>query len=124
MDFYVVMGRPGNRVARRRRATSRVGPQHRVTKDESIKWFQTTVHACFSFLCFATHCILTDFPFSMTVSSLTSKRPHFVHRSGKNNKNKTKTQTDWFLRVEAKHGKTFVACVRVKNDKCAVRSSR
>merc|ERR1712151_22016 len=32
MDFYVVLGRNGNRVARRRRCKSRVGPGHRVTK--------------------------------------------------------------------------------------------
>ncbi len=36
MDFYVVLERPGYRVARRRR-TARVGVQHRVTKDDAIK---------------------------------------------------------------------------------------
>mmetsp|Transcript_14922 Transcript_14922/g.45040 ORF Transcript_14922/g.45040 Transcript_14922/m.45040 type:complete len:180 (+) Transcript_14922:72-611(+) len=41
MDFYVVLDRPGYRVSRRRRAVSRVGIQHRVTKDDAIKWFQT-----------------------------------------------------------------------------------
>jgi len=40
MDFYVVLGRPGFRVTRRRRARGKVGLQHRVTKDESIKWFE------------------------------------------------------------------------------------
>ena len=38
MDFYVVLERPGYRVARRRRIHSRVGVQHRVTKDDAIKW--------------------------------------------------------------------------------------
>jgi large subunit ribosomal protein L11e len=38
MDFYVVLERPGYRVARRRRILSRVGVQHRVTKDDAIKW--------------------------------------------------------------------------------------
>jgi large subunit ribosomal protein L11e len=42
MDFYVVLGRPGNRVAKRRRAVSRVGPHHRVSKDDAIKWFEDT----------------------------------------------------------------------------------
>ncbi|KAH0744052.1 hypothetical protein KY290_032045 [Solanum tuberosum] len=40
MDFYVVLERPGYRVARRRRCKSRVGIQHRVTKEDSMKWFQ------------------------------------------------------------------------------------
>ena len=42
MDFYVVLGRPGQRVARRRRAVSRVGNNHRVRKAESIAWFEKT----------------------------------------------------------------------------------
>jgi large subunit ribosomal protein L11e len=41
MDFYVVLERPGYRVARRRQRLSRVGVQHRVTKDDAMKWFQT-----------------------------------------------------------------------------------
>lgn len=41
MDFYVVLDRPGYRVSRRRRAVARVGVQHRVNKDDAIKWFQT-----------------------------------------------------------------------------------
>ncbi|KAK6750219.1 hypothetical protein RB195_002298 [Necator americanus] len=40
MDFYVVLARPGGRVAKRRRAPGRVGPAHRVTRDEAVKWFQ------------------------------------------------------------------------------------
>eukprot|EP01115_Flamella_aegyptia_P002357 TRINITY_DN136396_c0_g1_i1.p1 TRINITY_DN136396_c0_g1~~TRINITY_DN136396_c0_g1_i1.p1 ORF type:complete len:189 (-),score=82.87 TRINITY_DN136396_c0_g1_i1:57-623(-) len=40
MDFYVVLKRPGNRVASRKRAQSSVGIHHRVTKDEAIKWFE------------------------------------------------------------------------------------
>ncbi|KAK6134328.1 hypothetical protein DH2020_031951 [Rehmannia glutinosa] len=40
MDFYVVLERPGYRVGRRRRCKSRVGIQHRVTKEDSMKWFQ------------------------------------------------------------------------------------
>uniref|UniRef100_A0A914CUC7 60S ribosomal protein L11 n=1 Tax=Acrobeloides nanus TaxID=290746 RepID=A0A914CUC7_9BILA len=40
MDFYVVLGRAGRRVGKRRRATGRVGASHRVGKDEAVKWFQ------------------------------------------------------------------------------------
>jgi hypothetical protein len=40
MDFYVVLERPGYRVGRRRRSKSRVGIQHRVTKEDAMKWFQ------------------------------------------------------------------------------------
>lgn len=38
MDFYVVLERPGYRVGRRRRAVSTVGIQHKVTKEDSMKW--------------------------------------------------------------------------------------
>ncbi|PPE02113.1 hypothetical protein GOBAR_DD00843 [Gossypium barbadense] len=40
MDFYVVLERAGYRVGRRRRCKSRVGIQHRVTKEDAMKWFQ------------------------------------------------------------------------------------
>uniref|UniRef100_A0AAD5H3H6 Large ribosomal subunit protein uL5 C-terminal domain-containing protein n=1 Tax=Chlorella ohadii TaxID=2649997 RepID=A0AAD5H3H6_9CHLO len=40
MDFYVVLERPGYRVARRRKQLAKVGVQHRVTKEDAIKWFQ------------------------------------------------------------------------------------
>ncbi|KAK0404323.1 hypothetical protein QR680_017395 [Steinernema hermaphroditum] len=40
MDFYVVLGRAGRRVAKRRRTKAKVGYSHRVTKEESVKWFQ------------------------------------------------------------------------------------
>merc|ERR1712000_269830 len=35
MDFYVVLGRPGNRVSRRRRAQSRVGFTHKLKKEDA-----------------------------------------------------------------------------------------
>lgn len=38
MDFYVVLERPGYRVARRRAQKARVGVQHKVTKEDAIKW--------------------------------------------------------------------------------------
>ncbi|CAG9461934.1 unnamed protein product [Pedinophyceae sp. YPF-701] len=39
MDFYVVLERPGYRVARRRRCQTSVGAPHRVTKEDAMKWF-------------------------------------------------------------------------------------
>lgn len=41
MDFYVVMGRPGFRVARRKRASSRVGFQHRCKKADTVNWYKS-----------------------------------------------------------------------------------
>merc|ERR1712007_50450 len=41
LDFYVVLGRPGFSVAERRRKTGRLGCQHRLAKDDAMKWFQT-----------------------------------------------------------------------------------
>ncbi|GAX82404.1 hypothetical protein CEUSTIGMA_g9832.t1 [Chlamydomonas eustigma] len=41
MDFYVCLERPGYSVARRRAQKNRVGVQHKVTKEDAIKWFQT-----------------------------------------------------------------------------------
>merc|ERR1712000_664005 len=40
MDFYVVMGRKGFRVARRKHCTSRVGSSHRVKREETMAWFK------------------------------------------------------------------------------------
>jgi large subunit ribosomal protein L11e len=40
MDFFVCLTRPGARVARRKVRKGRVGFNHKVTKEDSIKWFQ------------------------------------------------------------------------------------
>jgi len=40
MDIFVVLGRPGFRVSRRKRKTSHIGKKHKISKAESIKWFQ------------------------------------------------------------------------------------
>ncbi|KAI8074245.1 60S ribosomal protein L11 [Gilbertella persicaria] len=40
MDYYVVMGRPGNRVSRRKHCKSKVGINHRIKKEESQEWFK------------------------------------------------------------------------------------
>lgn len=40
MDFYVVMGRPGNRIARRKRTQNVVGNAHKTGKEDTIAWFK------------------------------------------------------------------------------------
>merc|ERR1712071_191169 len=40
LDFYMVLTRQGNRVGKRRRCKSGIGFNHRITKDDSMKWFQ------------------------------------------------------------------------------------
>merc|ERR1711879_1032045 len=41
MDFYIVLSRPGFNIADKKRRKSSIGFQHRITKEESIKWFQS-----------------------------------------------------------------------------------
>merc|ERR1711911_420821 len=41
MDFYVVLGRPGMNVLHRRKKTGKVGIQHKLTKADAQKWFQS-----------------------------------------------------------------------------------
>lgn len=41
MDFYIVLIRPGFRVAKRKLQPGRIGKLHKVTKADSIAWFQT-----------------------------------------------------------------------------------
>merc|ERR1711939_614019 len=40
MDFFCCLGRPGNRIAKRRRCKSRVGSGHKISQDDSINWFK------------------------------------------------------------------------------------
>lgn len=40
MDFYVVMTRPGARVARRKQKKARIGFGHRVRKEDTMGWFK------------------------------------------------------------------------------------
>jgi len=42
MDIYVQLARPGYRVSARRARTGKIGRNHRVTKQEAMKWFQET----------------------------------------------------------------------------------
>lgn len=41
MDFFVVLSRPGFRVAKRKFRPSVIGIKHRITKEDSIAWFQS-----------------------------------------------------------------------------------
>ena len=41
MDFYVVLGRAGKRVATRKRGRARIGNKQKVTKEDAKKWFVT-----------------------------------------------------------------------------------
>ena len=43
MDFYVVLERPGLRVAKRRHCQRRIGTMQRVTKDDAKQWFQEKI---------------------------------------------------------------------------------
>ncbi|OQE16782.1 hypothetical protein PENSTE_c023G08516 [Penicillium steckii] len=40
MDFYCCMTRPGERVAKRRRAKAPIGVNHKINTNETIKWFK------------------------------------------------------------------------------------
>merc|ERR1712072_969557 len=42
MDFFVVLDRPGSRITKRRRCQSKIGFQHKLTKDDAQRWFQQT----------------------------------------------------------------------------------
>nr|ALS05078.1 60S ribosomal protein L11 [Centropages tenuiremis] len=41
MDFFVVLGSPGRNVLPRGGKMGRVGPPHRLPKEDAMKWFQT-----------------------------------------------------------------------------------
>lgn len=40
MDFFVVLSRKGYRVSRRKLRPAKIGVAHRITKQDSIQWFQ------------------------------------------------------------------------------------
>ncbi|KYR02372.1 S60 ribosomal protein L11 [Tieghemostelium lacteum] len=42
MDFFVVLSRPGYRVAQKKRCQGKVGFPHKIQRDESIQWFKQT----------------------------------------------------------------------------------
>ncbi len=39
MDFYIVLGRKGFKVAKRKHAQARVGANHKITKKDAQDWF-------------------------------------------------------------------------------------
>eukprot|EP00954_Amorphochlora_amoebiformis_P003698 287443-Amorphochlora_amoeboformis.AAC.1 len=41
MDFFIVLERPGFRVSRRKRFRSRIGLNHKITKEQAIEWYKT-----------------------------------------------------------------------------------
>lgn len=41
MNFFVVLGRAGFNISKRKRCKSTIGKQHRISKDEAMKWFIT-----------------------------------------------------------------------------------
>jgi len=41
MDFYIVLARPGFRVARRKHKAGRIGNKHKISKEDAQKWFVT-----------------------------------------------------------------------------------
>ena len=40
MDFYIVLSRPGMRVASRKRGRAAIGKRHKVVKEDAMKWFK------------------------------------------------------------------------------------
>eukprot|EP01127_Copromyxa_protea_P004204 TRINITY_DN140_c0_g1_i1.p2 TRINITY_DN140_c0_g1~~TRINITY_DN140_c0_g1_i1.p2 ORF type:complete len:205 (+),score=49.51 TRINITY_DN140_c0_g1_i1:62-676(+) len=42
MDVYVVLGRPGRRIAYKKRKQGKIGTRQQVTKADALKWFQDT----------------------------------------------------------------------------------
>ena len=47
MDFYIVLNRPGYRVAKRKAKCAKIGYQHKVTKTDAVKWFQVCSSSVF-----------------------------------------------------------------------------
>lgn len=40
MDFFIVMGRKGGRVTKRKKCRGRLGKNHKVTREETMEWFK------------------------------------------------------------------------------------
>lgn len=59
MDFYVVLNRPGYRVAKRKAKCAKIGYQHKVTKTDAVKWFQVRVCQYYSCTVDAVFCVLS-----------------------------------------------------------------
>jgi len=48
MDFYCCMTRPGERVAKRRRCQTKVGSNHKIKREETVKWFKNRFEVRFT----------------------------------------------------------------------------
>jgi large subunit ribosomal protein L11e len=42
MDFFIVLIRPGYRVARRKIQPGKIGIHHKVSKNDAMEWFKQT----------------------------------------------------------------------------------
>ena len=40
MDFFVVLGRKGGRISKRKLKPAKIGKSHKITKEEATAWFQ------------------------------------------------------------------------------------
>jgi len=48
MDFYVILGRKGFRVARRKSRWAHVGPKHKITKEDALQWYLQTFNKSYA----------------------------------------------------------------------------
>jgi large subunit ribosomal protein L11e len=48
MDFYVILGRKGFRVSRRKSRWAHVGPQHKITKEDALQWYLQTFNKSYA----------------------------------------------------------------------------
>lgn len=65
LDFYVVLGRPGFNVGHRRRRVGKVGANHKLTKEDAMKWFQQKVSS-----------LLTQSPIDLRIFLILSSAAH------------------------------------------------
>jgi large subunit ribosomal protein L11e len=83
MDFYVVMGRPGNRVAKRKIKRARIGTKHRVVKEDTMAWFKSRfegiILVCISTFFLWTPLIPPRTPFFLAEMSMSSSRLVVLH---------------------------------------------
>merc|ERR1712193_31694 len=45
MDFYIVLKRPGARVAKKEAKRGRIAPSHRITKEDAMEWVRQSFNA-------------------------------------------------------------------------------
>ena len=79
MDFYVVMGRPGMRVAERKQKKARVGHQHKVRPEDTVSWFKTRFDGIVARVSTSSY-ILVSLPLPSGLTSLSSLAVNVVPR--------------------------------------------